>query len=129
MTVLQHGDIEYNRVYRRAEFAERPSKWSSPLPSIEIIGKGEVMIYGSNLPRYVDCNLYQPPILDTKEDIQANMLQVTGCPITCGFHDACMQTVWIAFCWIEGSSDTPPIIRDASLLDWELDWRRKNQGC
>ena len=125
MAAPQQGNLEYNRVYRRAEFATRPEAWGSPLPSLEIIGEGSVYIYGSNLPRQTDCELYVPPIEDTLEDISAKMTLVTNCPLYCGFHDSCVCTVWIAFVWDSESSSEPPIIRDACLVDWELDARRK----
>jgi hypothetical protein len=123
----QRSDIEYNRVYRRAEFATRPEPWGSPLPSIEIIGEGKVFIYGSNLPRHTGEALYQPPIEDTLADIQDKMTLLNVNPFCAGFHEACMCSVWIAFVWDESSSTEAPIIRDACLLDWELDYRRK--GC
>lgn len=130
MTAPQQTNIEINRVYRRVEFATRPEPWSSPLPSLEIVGDGCINIYVSNLPRQDGCELYQPPILDTKADIQAKMTLLRdkkGEPITmkAGVHDACLCTVWIAFCWDETSSAEPPILRDACLLDWELDTRRR----
>lgn len=130
MEAPQRRDIEYNRVYRRAEFAVRPEPWGSPLPSIEIIGEGSVYVYGSNLPRHVDTELYQPPIEDTLADITDKMTLITDpCPLCAGFHDSCICTIWIAFVWDSDSSVEPPIIRDACLIDHELDWRRRNQGC
>lgn len=128
-TTPQHTDIVLGRVYRRAEFADRPEPWGSPLPSIEIICDGDIIIYGSNLPRQSGSNQYVPPIEDTKEDIELKMTKITKCAIKAGFHDACMCSVWIAFCWVEGSSAEPPILRDACMLDWELDHRRRNLGC
>lgn len=132
MAAPQRTDIQYNVVYRRAEFASRPPSWSSPLPSIEIIGDGDVFIYGSNLPRQVDEELYTPPIDDTIVDIQDKMTLLTTIN-SCGkdgyFHDACMCSVWIAFVWDETSSDSPPILRDACLLDWELHTRRFKLNC
>lgn len=126
-TTPQQQDIQYNRVYRRSEFAERPPKWSSPLPSLEIIGDGGIQIYVSNLPRQLGSGLYTPPIEDTLVDIQAKMTLLTPetCPLYAGFHDSCMCSVWIAFVWVDGSSVEPPILRDACLLDWELDTRRR----
>lgn len=123
----QQGDIELGRVYRRMEFAERPEPWGSPLPSLEIIGDGCIDIYASNLPYQLDDKKYTPPIEDNKIDIMDKMTKLTKKPLKAGFHDACMCSVWIAFCWDETSSTNPPILRDACLIDWELDARR--QGC
>lgn len=126
----QRGDIELNRVYRRAEFAERQPKWSSPLPSIEVLGEGSIAIYVSNLPRRVDDQLYTAPIENTLADIQSKMTLLTdnkGNPkkFKAGFHDACMCSIWIAFVWCEDSTE-PPIVRDSCLLDHELVWRQDN---
>jgi hypothetical protein len=123
----QRTNIELNRVYRRAEFAQRPEAWSSPLPSLEIVGEGDIIIYGSNLPSYVDTEIYLPPIGDTLGEIESKMTRITpeNTFLKAGFHDACMCSIWIAFVWVEGSSIEPPILRDACLLDWELDYRRK----
>lgn len=134
MTEPQHSNIEVNRVYRRAEYATRPEPWSSPLPSLEIIGEGCINIYVSNLPRQLGCELYKPPINDNKIDIMDKMTLLkdkSGSPITLkeGIHDSCLCTVWIAFCWDETSSVEPPIIRDACLIDWELDTRRQLPQC
>ena len=52
------------------------------------------------------------------------MTKITNCPLKAGFHDACMCSVWIAFMWVTDSSLEPPILRDACLLDWELEHRR-----
>ena len=127
MPVPQQGNLEFNRVYRRAEFATRPEAWSSPYPSIEIIGEGKVYIYGSNLPRQTGDLDYTPPIEDTLADIQAKMTLLNVNPFCAGYHEACMCSVWIAFVWDDSSSAEPPIIRDACLIDHELDYRRK--GC
>lgn len=78
-SVPQENNIEYNRVYRRSEFAQRPPKWSSPLPSLEIKGDGSIMIYASNLPRYVNDNIYECPIQNTKADIEDKMTPMTDC--------------------------------------------------
>ena len=121
----QRENISVNRVYRRAEFADRPISWGSPLPSLEVVGDGKIYIYGSNLPRQVGTDLYVPPILDTELDITTKMTLLSTCPIGAGFHDACMFSVWIAFIHVPDSSISPPIIRDAWLIDWELDHRRR----
>lgn len=130
-TTPQQADIELGRVYRRAEFADRPPVWSSPLPSLEIRGEGKILIYGSNLPRQEGPEKYLPPIGDTKAEIEANMTLISTIDGGCAannfnkFHDACMCSVWIAFCWDESSSDSAPVLRDACLIDYEFDARRR----
>lgn len=133
ISVPQEKNIQLNRVYRRAEFADKPPSWGSPMPTIEIKGEGSIAIYVSNLPRNLNAQRYVSPIEDTLLDIQDKMTPMTDCngeliKFKQGIHDACACTVWIAFIWCEDSI-TPPIIRDSCLIDWELVYRQDTPPC
>lgn len=118
--------IEFNRVYRRLEASSRGTDISTTvLPTIEIKGISSVSVYGSNLPRQATPDLidaYNPPILDS-EIVSKMTLSDTG--LLPGFHPACVCTTWIAF--IPDDENNPPEVYDCLLIDWEFDFRRRQQ--
>lgn len=119
----QKKQIEFNKVYRRLESAERIAEYSTVLPTLEIIGNTTVKVYGSNLPRQLGDETYVSPIDDA--DIETDMT-LTDPSLKPGMHEACLCTVWIAF--IANNPGDPPIMWDCGLIDWEFE-HRQNQAC
>jgi hypothetical protein len=123
----QQKQIEFNRVYRRLESADRTKMNDHLIPSLEIRGQGNVSIWASNLPRIgpnfqelID-DIYTCPIADN--EIETKMFEVI-CKLCQGFHDASLMSTWIAF--INNTPSMSLVMYDCGIIDWEFEFRRKN---